>query len=94
MSLSVTHPAVVVIPDDPNYPVGSDEWNAAHTVSITTALSPDSNDGAALGTTVVGWSDLFLATDAVINWNNGQFKITQDNANNRIIIAWLSLPPL
>lgn len=33
MALSVTHSTVVVVPDDPTYPVGSDEWNAPHTVS-------------------------------------------------------------
>lgn len=32
MTVSIRHTKVVTIPDDPNYPVGSDEWNADHTV--------------------------------------------------------------
>ncbi len=33
MALSVTHSTVVVVPDDGTSPVGSDEWNAGHTLS-------------------------------------------------------------
>ena len=35
---------------------------------FTTAANPVSNDGAALGTTALGWSDLFLASGGVINF--------------------------
>lgn len=38
--------------------------------------APQTNDGAALGTTVLQWSDLFLATGGVVNWNNGDVLIT------------------
>jgi hypothetical protein len=38
--------------------------------------TPQTNDGAALGTTALQWSDLFLATGAVINWNNGDVLAT------------------
>lgn len=38
--------------------------------------TPSTNDGAALGTTALNWSDLFLATGGVINWNNGNATIT------------------
>ncbi|MCK1275482.1 hypothetical protein IVB46_09600 [Bradyrhizobium sp. 61] len=31
--VGVTHAKVVTIPDDPNYPVGSDEWNANHVIT-------------------------------------------------------------
>src|SRR5258705_12937497 len=31
--VAVKHSKVVTIPDDPNYPVGSDEWNANHVVT-------------------------------------------------------------
>ena len=31
--MGVTHSAVVVVADDGTSPVGSDEWNAAHTVA-------------------------------------------------------------
>jgi hypothetical protein len=33
MAISVTHDTVVVVADDGTSPVGSDEWNAAHTVT-------------------------------------------------------------
>ena len=39
--------------------------------------NPPSNDGAALGTTALQWSDVFLAEGAVINWDNGDITITQ-----------------
>lgn len=32
-TVGVKHSKVVTIPDDPNYPVGSDEWNDFHTVT-------------------------------------------------------------
>lgn len=37
---------------------------------------PASSDGAALGSASVMWSDLFLASGAVINFNNGNFTAT------------------
>lgn len=42
----------------------------------TTDFSPSSNDGAALGTTALGFADLFLATGGVINWANGNATLT------------------
>lgn len=47
----------------------------------TTDFSPSSNDGAALGTTALGFSDLHLASGGVINWANGEMTITETNAN-------------
>jgi hypothetical protein len=44
---------------------------------FTTAANPVSNDGAALGTTALGWSDLHLASGGLINWANGETYITQ-----------------
>jgi hypothetical protein len=41
-----------------------------------TAFSPGVSDGAALGTASLMWSDLFLATGSVINWNNGDVTLT------------------
>lgn len=41
------------------------------------AFSPASSDSTALGTTALMWSDLFLASGGVINWNNGTFTLTQ-----------------
>lgn len=43
---------------------------------FTTAANPVSNDGAALGTTALGWSDLFLASGGVINFNAGNMTLT------------------
>jgi len=40
-------------------------------------LIPTANDGAALGATTLSWSDLFLASGGVINWNNGDITLTQ-----------------
>ena len=42
------------------------------TWEVTTALVPDASDGAALGTTALEWSDLFLAYGAVINFGDDQ----------------------
>lgn len=41
-----------------------------------TALSPATTDGLALGTSSLMWSDLFLASGGVVNWNNGDVLIT------------------
>lgn len=46
---------------------------------FTTNASPVSNDGAALGTTALGWSDLHLATGALINVANGNAVITHSS---------------
>jgi hypothetical protein len=42
----------------------------------TNSLSPAANDGIALGTTALMWSDLFLASGGVINFNNGNATLT------------------
>lgn len=39
-------------------------------------LSPSTTDGLALGSTSLMWSDLFLASGAVINFNNGNATLT------------------
>lgn len=39
-------------------------------------VAPDADDGAALGSTSLKWSDLFLASGAVINFNSGDVTIT------------------
>lgn len=51
--------------------------NSAAEVQLTSAaLSPAVSDGNALGTTALMWSDLFLASGGVINWNNGNVTLT------------------
>ena len=60
--------------------------NGAGEVQLTgTALSPVTSDGNALGTTALMWSDLFLASGAVINFDNGDVTIT--HAADNIAVA-------
>jgi hypothetical protein len=40
------------------------------------SLSPSTSDGNALGTGSLMWSDLFLASGGVINFNNGNYTLT------------------
>jgi len=44
-------------------------------------LAPIANDGVALGTTSLGFSDFHLATGGVINWANGEITLTESDAN-------------
>jgi hypothetical protein len=39
-------------------------------------LQPTTNDGAELGSASLAWSDLFLASGAVVNFNNGDVTMT------------------
>ena len=48
---------------------------------VADVLQPVTNDGVALGTTSLGWSDLHLATGGVIDWANGEMTITEGDAN-------------
>lgn len=45
----------------------------------STEIRPGSNDGYALGASGVAFSDLFLASGGVINWNNGNFTLTHSS---------------
>jgi len=74
------------------YDATTDESNTAPTVGTAyhqwkilgtskmnlteTELVPVPNDGISLGTTSLKWSDLFLASGAVINFNSGDVTIT------------------
>lgn len=51
-------------------------------------ISPASSDGAALGSTTLMWSDLFLASGGVINFNNGDVTIT--HSSNTLAFAGAS----
>ena len=44
-----------------------------------TSLSPVTTNGLALGTSSLMWSDLFLASSAVINFDNGNTTLTHSN---------------
>lgn len=43
------------------------------------AATPATNDAAALGTTSLMWSDLFLASGAAVNFNNGNVVLTHSS---------------
>lgn len=58
-------------------------------VAINTSLLPGSNDGAALGSAALSFSDLFLAEGGVINWDNGDATITQ--TGNSVVLAGANL---
>jgi hypothetical protein len=40
---------------------------------------PNANDGAALGSATKSWSDLFLASGGVFNFNNGNYTVTHSS---------------
>lgn len=44
--------------------------------STSTAFSPATDNGQALGTTSLMWADLFLASGGVVNFDNGDVTIT------------------
>lgn len=50
-------------------------------VAINTSLLPGSNDGAALGSGTFAFSDVFLASGGVVNFNNGNYTITHSAGN-------------
>lgn len=60
---------------------GGTNKRAANTLLYT----PPTNDGAALGTTSLQWSDLFLASGGVINFNNGDVTLT--HATDALTVA-------
>jgi hypothetical protein len=63
--------------------------SAAGVVSASLGMVPEANDGAYLGTSALGWSDLFLAEGGVINWDNGDATLTQ--AGNVVTLAGATL---
>ena len=51
----------------------------------TTAFTPGTSDGSALGTASLMWGDLFLASASVINFNNGDVTLT--HSANKLTIG-------
>lgn len=49
---------------------------AANGYAFDAAIKPTTNGGAALGLAATAWSNLFIATGGVINFNNGDHTIT------------------
>lgn len=58
-----------------NFVIGS----TLEVVVDSNAVYPGVNDGSALGSTTLNWSDLFLADGAVINFNNSNYTITHSS---------------
>jgi hypothetical protein len=48
-------------------------------VSFGASPRPAANDGAALGISGTAWSDLFLASGGVVNWNAGDVTLTHSS---------------
>ena len=59
--------------------------NADEITLAANEFSPTTSDGIALGTASKMWSDLFLASGAVINFNNGD--VTATHSSNTLTIA-------
>ena len=59
--------------------------NADEITLAANEFSPTTSDGIALGTTSKMWSDLFLASGAVVNFNNGD--VTATHSANTLTIA-------
>tara|TARA_Y100000034_G_scaffold135950_1_gene209961 strand:- start:6763 stop:8457 length:1695 start_codon:yes stop_codon:yes gene_type:complete len=49
-------------------------------VAFTNAILPSVTDGAAIGSATVMWSDVFLASGAVVNFDNGDVTLTHSAA--------------
>lgn len=62
---------------------GDNSWSGSN--DFAHSIKPTSNDGAALGSSSLKWSDLFLASGAVINFNSGDVTIT--HSSNEIAVA-------
>lgn len=80
----IQHATQTSIADDPAYDVGANEWNADHT--ITGTINPTSNDGAALGTSALSFSDLFLADGGFIDWNNSGGRMYYSSGSDTVFI--------
>ncbi len=59
--------------------------NAKEMVLVANALTPGTSDGTALGTGSLMWSDLFLASGGVVNFNNGDVTLT--HSSNTLTVA-------
>ena len=59
--------------------------NAKEMVLVENSLTPGTSDGTALGTTSLMWSDIFLASGGVMNFNNGNVTVT--HSSNTLTVA-------
>jgi hypothetical protein len=60
--------------------------NAKEMVLAENSLTPGTSDGTALGTTSLMWSDIFLASGGVMNFNNGNVTLTH-SANTLTVVG-------
>ena len=60
-------------------------WAIGGPAAASAGLYPNVTDSGALGTASRQWSDLFLAEGGVIDWDGGDFTLTQ--ANNLLTVA-------
>ncbi|MBM3206696.1 MAG: hypothetical protein FJZ43_03700, partial [Candidatus Staskawiczbacteria bacterium] len=56
-------------------------------VAINAALVLGTSDAFALGSATKMWSDLFLASGGVVNWNNGAHTIFEDTGNDDLTVT-------
>lgn len=91
MTLASTATASAFIPSGSSAPTNGVYLPAANTLGFAvnstgevqltaTALAPITNDGNALGTSSLGWSDGFFATGALIDFGAGNSVITHSSA--------------
>jgi hypothetical protein len=59
-----------------NHTHASTRGAAVARVAATSSITPSVSDGAGLGTLGLPWSDLFLASGAVVNWANTDVSLT------------------
>lgn len=71
---------------------GSTVQNSGVQVDDSANMVPAANDVGALGTTALKWADLFLASGAVINFNNGDVTLTHSADDLALAGGTLSLP--
>ena len=57
------------------------------TITATTAFVPDANDGAVLGTSSLGFSDLFFADGAIIKFGNDQDVLLTHVHNTGLLLG-------
>ncbi len=66
---------------------GQHKWSVMAAGTLTAkmlmgsaALRPSANDGLALGSSSTAWSDLYLASGAIVDWNNNNVRLTHSAA--------------
>src|SRR5512143_3617025 len=80
MALSITHAAVVVTADDGTSEVGSNEWNAAHTIAGVASEAQGGTGLSALGTGVA----TFLGTPSSANLASA---VTDETGTGALVFA-------